>query len=136
MHAVTALRCVHSSLTKIATTPIETCTSAGVLHHTFYTSSRPDVILVITFLVILMTFLLTLWAVLSLNLLCKGSTANLVQCLDNIIPPKLRTPLYLLVQHVSQPVCHIAIGPCLLDSIQVIVGEAKLSSQFTPFGRY
>ena len=86
-------------------------------------------------LVILMTFLLTLWAVLSPDVLCKGSTANLDQCLDDITPPKLRTPLHLLVQHVSQPICHIAMGPCLLDSIQVIVGEAKLSSQFTPFGR-
>ena len=38
------LWCMHSALTKIATIPIETCTSAGVLRHTFYPSRRPDVI--------------------------------------------------------------------------------------------
>ena len=35
------LWCMHSSL---ATIPIATCTSAGVLRHTFYLSCRPDVI--------------------------------------------------------------------------------------------
>ena len=83
-----------------------------------------------------MTFLLTLWAVLSLDALCKDSTANLDQCLDDITPPKLRTPLHLLVQHVSQPVCHWALGLSLPDYIQVIGNEAKLNSQFRPFGRY
>ena len=44
---VTAFTVSDSSWTKIATIPIETCTSAGVLHHTFYPTCRQDVIIVI-----------------------------------------------------------------------------------------
>ena len=43
------LQCMHNSMTNIATVPIETCTSVGVLRHTFYPSRRPNVILVIIF---------------------------------------------------------------------------------------
>ena len=45
------LRCVQSSLTKIATIPVEICTLAEALRHTFNPSCRPDVILVIIFFV-------------------------------------------------------------------------------------
>ena len=66
------LWCVHSSLTKIATTPIETCTSAGALHHTFYTSDRLDVILVITFFVSYMK----MWLLLHLRVTKYAESAN------------------------------------------------------------
>ena len=87
-------------------------------------------------LVLLMTLLLTLWAVLSLDTLCNCSFTNIDHGLDHITPAKIRTPLHLLVQHVSQPVCHIAMRPCMHDSIQVIGIETKLNSQFKPLIRY